>query len=253
MNATKTTKATKATKRTKKPSGVIVWQNKLIALIMVIKSSNSKTGNMVQTHIIRKDKKPTQAINDGSDRLICGDCPHRKNQKTGKRTCYVNVGQGPNSVYKKLSGKNPYPKFNPKIHAKYLQNRMLRIGSYGDPAMVPYRVWKHLLQYFARHTGYTHQWHNQIHDGFKLILMASCDSKLDLIQANLKGYRGFLVTEHNRELKNIPELNAIPCVNSTHKKQCEQCGLCNGNPNGSGKNIFIPAHGTSKRFVMNLA
>ena len=234
-----------------KPSGLIVYENKLIVLIAIIgKSSNRKTGNMIQTYILRRDRKPTEAIKDGSDSIICGNCPHRYNQETKRRTCYVNIGQGPNMVYKKYS-QNGYPRFNPKIHSKYFTGRMLRIGSYGDPAVIPFRVWKYLLQFPKSHTGYTHQW-EKADPRFKNIVMASCDNKADAIYAGILGYRTFTVTSHDTQLRPIQSINSIPCVSVTHGKQCEQCGLCNGNSKGMGKNIFIPAHGASKRFVLNL-
>ena len=215
-----------------KPSGLIIYENKLIVLIAIIgKSSNRKTGNMIQTYILRRDRKPTIAIKDGSDSIICGNCPHRYNQETKRRTCYVCL------LYT-----SPSPR----------DGRMLRIGSYGDPAVIPFRVWKYLLQFPKSHTGYTHQWNNKIDNRFKDIVMASCDSKADAIYASLLGYRTFTVTSHDTELKPISSINSIPCVSVTHGKQCEQCGLCNGNSKGMGKNIFIPAHGASKRFVLNL-
>ena len=54
---------------------------------------------MIQTWILRSDVNPVEAVNNGDDYSICGDCPHRKNDK-GERSCYVNVGQAPNAVFK---------------------------------------------------------------------------------------------------------------------------------------------------------
>lgn len=238
--------------KNKKPNGFVVWQNKLIALILLTKSSNAKTGNMIQSYIIRKDISPIEAVNNGKDSLICGDCPHRKNKVTGKRTCYVNLGQGVLQVYKQFK-LGRYPQFNPKKHGHLLSNRMLRLGTYGDPAFVPYRVWNYLLSMVKGRTGYTHQWHSSTIDSrFKNIVMASCDSKVDVIHSNLLGYRSFVVSSHDDKNTRREDINAILCVNSSHKRKCEECGLCNGNSNGMGKNIFIPAHGASKRFVKNL-
>ena len=41
------------------------------------KSDNGKTGNMVQTYILRADMEPTEALARGLDVSICGDCPHK--------------------------------------------------------------------------------------------------------------------------------------------------------------------------------
>lgn len=40
-------------------------------------SKNTKTGPMVQTHIVRQDMAPVVAMMNGADRAICGDCPLR--------------------------------------------------------------------------------------------------------------------------------------------------------------------------------
>ena len=53
------------------------------------KSKNSKTGGMIQTHIIRSDMKPMDAIWSGADASICGDCPHRGDGNGKRRTCPV--------------------------------------------------------------------------------------------------------------------------------------------------------------------
>jgi hypothetical protein len=62
----------------KKPSGVILYQGPSLldgAPIVVIAtglnaSSNSKTGDMVQTHIIRADMLPMDAIYNGEDSVV---------------------------------------------------------------------------------------------------------------------------------------------------------------------------------------
>ena len=41
-------------------------------------SKNRKTGPMVQTHILRQDMRPIEAVNTGADVSICGDCPLRQ-------------------------------------------------------------------------------------------------------------------------------------------------------------------------------
>jgi hypothetical protein len=66
--------------------------------ILTLKSTNRKTGDMAQVWILREDINPVEAVQSGKDVSICGDCPHRK-QQDGTRSCYVNVGQGPNSIY----------------------------------------------------------------------------------------------------------------------------------------------------------
>ncbi len=50
-----------------------------IANRIVAKSSNEKTGALVQTFIIRADLSPLDALATGADASICGDCKHRRN------------------------------------------------------------------------------------------------------------------------------------------------------------------------------
>ena len=42
-----------------------------------VPSKNVKTGNMLQTYILRADISPLEAIQTGADASICGDCGHR--------------------------------------------------------------------------------------------------------------------------------------------------------------------------------
>lgn len=237
-------------------NGWVVWQNRLVVCILIKASGNRKTGCMSQTYIIRKDDTPVNAVKNGKDYAICGDCVHRLHgQKRGKRTCYVNLGQGPTQVYKSfVDGK--YSQWNPKNLSprllKTLKSRMLRIGTYGDPAMVPTRVWNHLLSFFQGHTGYTHQWKKAQNDHLKSFLMASCDTLGETQASKAMGWRSFLVVDHSETRFKIQEANAILCPSVSHRRQCQDCGLCNGNPKDNGKNIFIPAHGPSKRFVLSL-
>ena len=48
-----------------------------IVAIAVLESENGKTGDMVQTYILRADVDPVSALRTGEDASICGDCVHR--------------------------------------------------------------------------------------------------------------------------------------------------------------------------------
>jgi len=241
--------------RKRKETGCILWENRSIVCIAIYhRSQNRKTGAMVQTYIILKNIDPRDAIKNGMDRKICGTCIHRLRWdeilQKWVRTCYVNIGQGVCQVYKAYK-KGNYSQYNPETHNPKFAGKMLRIGTYGDPAVLPYEVWEKFLPLFDGHTGYTHQ-AETADPRFSKILMASSDSLEDTKFANSKGYRAFVVIPHNVTLAKKNEHDAILCVNTSHQKKCEDCGLCNGNPNDSGRNIFIQAHGPSKRFVMSL-
>jgi hypothetical protein len=65
-----------------------------IATGLATKSTNEKTGDLIQTWILRDDIAPIDAANTGADVSICGDCPHRGQVIDGKnvnRTCYVTL------------------------------------------------------------------------------------------------------------------------------------------------------------------
>jgi len=114
-------------------------------------SSNSKTGKMLQTWILRADRKPTTARQEGFDYSVCGDCPHRRG------SCYVNLGQGPRATYDCWTVGKGYDDYDPQVHDALIAGRMVRLGSYGDPAAVPIEAFEPILAVAAKHTGYTHQ------------------------------------------------------------------------------------------------
>ena len=60
-----------------------------IVMIALPDSTNRKTGNLIQTYIMRSDIHPQDAINSGQDESICGSCIHRKQVGDNGRTCYV--------------------------------------------------------------------------------------------------------------------------------------------------------------------
>lgn len=45
--------------------------------IATMESRNGKTGNMIQTFIVRADQHPLEALSTGADSAICGDCALR--------------------------------------------------------------------------------------------------------------------------------------------------------------------------------
>jgi hypothetical protein len=204
-------------------------------------SQNRKTGAMIQIWILRADVSPVTAVATGADAAICGTCPHRGDLATGrKRSCYVNVGQAPNAVYRAFRA-GSYSFLPMAQYADVFKGRAVRLGAYGDPAVIPQQIVALICSFASRHTGYTHQWTRA--EWLKPFVMASCDSTSDFIQATHHGWRTFRVSA-TREAKP----SEILCPASTeagNRTQCARCGLCNGA--GSAKNIFIPVHGSGKK------
>ena len=243
--------------KTRKPINVdaaILWEGKsaidgsdIVVIInnMIKPSANRKTGDMAQTYILRTDMTPIKAVTSGNDRSICGDCPHRPflAKHTDAAKCYVNTGQGPNSVYGAYI-RGSYKRLSVSEIAHLIKNKEIRFGTYGDPMAAPIDLWFQLAENCRKFTGYSHQWNNTTSENAILwasIVMASTDSDMETIEANKLGFRTFQVKIGNKELNS----NTIFCPASNeggNKTQCNRCLLCGGN-SVKAKNIAIMDHG----------
>ena len=222
-------------------NGIVVWEgNSLIdgkPIVVVVtgfnKTNNPKTGNLLQSFIVRADMSAHDAHACGADISVCGNCKHRR-----WGTCYVNVHQAPNNVSKAYMN-GSYEKLS--IHNLHLfLGRKLRIGSYGDPAAVPFEVWENLLKYCKASTGYSHRW-KSCDQRFKKILMASVDNLKEMFRAQAKGWRTFRVCLSD----DVPTNSEFVCPASDEggkKVQCEKCLLCCGTKR-LAKSVTIIAHG----------
>jgi hypothetical protein len=210
--------------------GPSAWDGAPIVVLATFQSANRKTGNMVQSFILRTDAKPTDAVRNGMDASICGSCIHRYDPVTGMRTCYVNVGQSVNAVYRAWSG-GKYPRISPIDAAHLVRGRRIRLGAYGDPAMVPDQVWRDFLRLSSGHTGYTHQWKTA--SNYRDLCMASVDNDAEARLAWSMGWRTFRVRESSDAV--IPgEVTCPASKEGNNRTQCERCMLCSGNQNRRG-------------------
>lgn len=218
--------------------GQIVYQGRSrlgddsILGIITNKSDNPKTGRMHQLWIILDKINPCTAIKDRLDQSICGQCPHRTNDK-GKRSCYVNP-MGPNAVYR------AYLRGNYKAR-EFANNLAIRLGAYGDPVALPIELIKSLCAKVKTWTGYTHQWRDN--PDYAPYLMASVDNETEYYAANTAGWRTFRVKRASDPL--LP--NEIMCPNTTKGIQCITCGLCKGT-SIKAKNIAIDVHGHGAKY-----
>ena len=233
-------------------NGYILWEGASLldgAPIVVIatgfasRSTNRKTGGMVQTYILRRDIDPVSAVQSGDDASICGDCPHRgtsDGQRNSGRTCYVNVGQGALAVYRAYK-RNAYPLWD----GYGVNGRMVRLGTYGDPAAAPAHVWEAITRDASGHTGYTHQWRDPNAAHLRSLCMASADSPADAAVAQSMGWRTFRVGMWGEVERDRAGLNESLCPASEQagkKLTCDTCLACDG-ASGKRGSIFIPAHG----------
>ena len=216
-----------------------------IVAIAVLASDNAKTGDMVQTYILRADIDPVSALRTGEDRSICGDCVHRP---ANDGACYVNVAQSVQSVFWAWF-RGAYELVAPIVGARMIQGRKLRMGSYGDPAAVPAQFWKQLSKYTSGHTGYTHQWRRPIARGLRALVMASADSAADRDLARSMGWRTFRVRTADEALGS----REIVCPASPEggdRRQCVTCLACDGADRAGKVSIAIIVHGSkARRFV----
>ena len=60
----------------------------VIATGLTKKSSNAKTGGMIQIYILHRHESPVDAVKSGADYANCGDCKHRS-RTFKKRACFV--------------------------------------------------------------------------------------------------------------------------------------------------------------------
>ncbi len=240
----------------KSPNGYILYQGPsaidgkpivVIATGFAKQSSNGKTGNMIQTWIIRQDIAPNAATKTGDDESICGQCIHRPALKKqiealGEKhiRCYVKVWQAPLSVYKAYK-RGIYPVASHDDVAKLCDGLMVRFGSYGDPYAAPIALWKAMASKALGWTGYTHQWRKAGIDWAKLV-MASADSLADMLEAHGKGYRTFRVTA--KPFENVKGLEAV-CPASKEKgarTDCATCRACMGMGGKAKVSIQIARH-----------
>jgi hypothetical protein len=222
-----------------------------IVVIALVKSSNKKTGDMVQTYIIRADMDPLSASKYGYDYSICGDCKHRgeadpdgKGKQAKKRSCYVTLFHGPLTVYKSYKKGN----YDTAEDITSLgRGRMVRLGTYGDPAVVPSHIWDSLLKDSAGHTGYTHQNNIKGADIRPDLTMISADSLQDARIAWKSKRRTFrIITAVSDKTEN--EILCPASEEAGRKAQCNTCKLCMGS-HQTAPSIAIVAHGNGATYI----
>jgi len=233
----------------KKPLGFVIQRGnspidgKPFVAILTLESGNRKTGNMCQVWILREDINPVEALVLGEDYSICGNCIHRKQAKTGKRSCYVNVGQAPLSVWRtyKNGGYIDLTAMEDQDRDsalyKYINNRKIRWGAYGDPSILDKYIVSDINNSSAGHTGYTHQWREEFAQWSKGVFQASCDGLNDYLEASAHGWKTFAVVPKGT---NAFSGKQCPATVDNSSAECRTCALCDG----AKLDIFVEAHGT---------
>ena len=213
-----------------------------IVVVATYSNRNSKTGAVVQTYILRADINPLEASKTGADVSICGTCPLRGTPTADParkiaigRRCYVNLGQGVLIVYKAI-GRGVYPEAqDPASRAAIGRGRVVRCGTYGDPAAVPDHVWTELLAEAVTWTAYTHQkpWRPDI-------AMQSADNHAEALDHWAAGRRTFRVITGVADLDKANETLCPASKEAGRRTTCASCKLCRGSV--VAKSIAIVEH-----------
>lgn len=218
-----------------------------IVCIATTNSKNRKTGNMIQTWIIRSDIHPQEAVTTAQDVSVCGDCPQRWSLGGG---CYVIPAHGPGAVYRTYKvGKYARSENVAKVKKAIEKGYMVRLGAYGDPAAVPVQYWARFLHNVSSYVGYTHQWDKEWAQPYKRFCMASCDRVGEAKQASASGWRYFLATSED-----ISVQKTVECLADARDLQCADCKICDGirRPWDTRANVFIRPHGVRKSSHVSL-
>ena len=196
-------------------------------------SDNRKTGDMIQIWILCKAVDPVEAIKQGLDRLICGNCRHRGDGHGKERSCYVNAGQAPLGIWRAWkAGRYPTLQFMDGF-----AGRKVRFGAYGDPTWLPLPLALAIAGVASGHTGYTHQWRKPSLQPWRQILMASVDTVAELVIARSLGWSTFRVTSDSNH-----EATESLCASDRDGTPCADCLACAG-VRGGLRSIHIPVHG----------
>jgi len=215
---------------------------KPIVVIATYSNRNRKTGPVLQTYIVREGINPLEASKNGEDYSICGSCPMRgevtsdpKRKIAKGRRCYVNLGQGVLVVFKAFE-RGVYQNADNAADRKALgRGRVVRIGTYGDPAACPDHIWTDLIAEAQTWMAYTHQkpWRPDI-------AMQSADDYAEAKAHWAADRRTFRVIADLGQLDKANEALCPASKEAGARVQCAACQLCRGS--AAAKSIAIVEH-----------
>ena len=223
----------------------------VIATGLTVGSANSKTGAMIQTHIMRADVDPLTALRTGADVSVCGGCMHRPQGPNGtQRSCYVNVARAQLTVWRAWK-RGVYRVPDATEFPALFAGKLVRLGSYGDPAAVPLAIWDAVLDRAAGHTGYTHQWRSARLSAVTKYCQLSFDSCEDRVLADRKGLStvGSFRVLAPGEVAEVGEFICPASAEAGHRTTCSACRACTG---AGGGHVVIMAHGAGKKYIRAL-
>lgn len=243
----------------KKPQGIVIYRGPsllngkpIVVIVTGFKhaTANPKTGDMLQSWIVTARSTPIKQYVNGGDDTICGNCKHRSKASGGWGTCYVSVWQAPNNVHAAWR-RGVYEELNDN-NVHFFDGQHVRLGSYGDPAAVPTKVWERITANAKGWTGYTHQWNNpNIDKELKKFCMASADTEVEKLSANAQGWRTFRIRASEDDPIMKGEFVCPASYEGGQKLTCNECGACKGGEHSKKGEPVIIMHGRKfkiKRF-----
>jgi hypothetical protein len=216
----------------------------IVVVCALEKSRNAKTGHMVQTYILRADMHPVDAVKIGADYSICGSCRHRGDGTGAGRSCYVTLAHGPSHVWRSWL-RGAYEARDVAEVAEILAGKMIRLGTYGDPAAAPRQLWLDLIAHAEGWTGYSHQW-KYVDPRWSELVMASADTLDEANAAQALGYRTFRVGVGAVFGK---EVRCPASAEMGKKTTCFDCRACMGISGKARASIVIAPHGRGARYA----
>ena len=210
-------------------------------------SRNTKTGDMVQTWILRQDIAPYAAVKGGQDSSVCGDCPHRP---INGGACYVNTVNAPGAIWRAYRAGRYVKAADLEAIRAIGAGRAFRLGAYGDPAAAPLAIWQALTSQAKASNGYPHQWRRPDAQGLASLCMASADSVEEREEARAMGWRTFRVRAPFEPV--VAREFICPASEEAGKKtDCATCRACGGTEAKAKASPVIIAHGaTARRFIL---
>lgn len=197
-------------------------------------STNTKIVGSQKVQVISTYFLDLSEINQESqDRHFGAKC----HNCTSQYLCYVFRD---NVSVKKAFINNQYIQVDIDTMLSILTNYIVRLGTYGDPSILPK---KFLLALKSRKAlAYTHFW-----DDFDLAdtgIMASVETLALAQKARLKGYRVFLNNIEGHSDEFLRNQGFIKCPFELKGLSCVQCKLCTLGTKKSTKDIFVNPHGS---------
>lgn len=220
----------KKSKRHARPKGLVLHRGispgtgDPYVVIATFESRNDKTGNMITVWIVRDDVNPVEAKKRGEMHATCLGCV------LGTiGGCYVTVQNAPLAIWRCYKD-GGYAEYDPAQHDRYVRDRSVRWGGYGEPVLVPIelvRRWSTMLS--GGWTGYTHQWRRREWQGYRSYFMASVHSIAQRDIAWGMGWRTFRdCTSLEAEPMTRGEFNCPASYEAGERMQCIDCMACDG-------------------------